>query len=82
VRVVAVNVDRDPAEVRRFLRTRHTPLTTVLDTEARILARYDVVSMPTSFVVGPDGRVKLRKVGYSTKRGLTEIEAVLGPAAP
>lgn len=75
--IIAVNVDRNPEDARRFLSRVPIDLPVVLDPEARLLGSYQVLSMPTMFLVDPNGTIKLVKVGYSEERGLTELEDAL-----
>lgn len=74
---VAINVDRDPADARRFLSRLGVDLPVVLDPEARLMGAYQVASMPTMFLIDPNGTVKLVKVGFNREKGLAELEPVL-----
>lgn len=78
--IVAVNVDREEAAAMRFLGGKLPPYPVLLDPEAALLGRFDVVAMPTSILVGPDGRVVSRHEGYSEERLAelrTEVEQLL-----
>lgn len=83
VQIVLVNVDKDARDAQRFLRRinlKDDDLVVAMDNEAIALGSYGVLSMPTSFVIDRNGTVKLSKVGYSTEKGLTELEAAIAGA--
>ncbi len=80
--VFAVNVDRQRSAAERFLRKVPVDLPIVWDNTATALGQYNVMSMPTVFVVDPQGTVKLTKVGYSREKRLVEIVAAIDEASP
>jgi len=75
--IYAVNVDRDRRKADAFLRKIEVDLPVVWDNESKAMGQYDVLSMPTTFLLDPQGTVKLRKVGYSEAKGLTELLTAL-----
>jgi thiol-disulfide isomerase/thioredoxin len=77
IAIYAVNVDRDRRKADAFLRQVKVDLPVVWDNQSLAMGQYDVLSMPTTFVLDAQGTVKLRKVGYSSSKGLTEILAAL-----
>lgn len=76
--IYAVNVDRTQADAARFLQRVQFDLPIVWDNNAEALGQYDVMSMPTMFLVDGNGTVKWRKTGFSTQNGLKELEEQLG----
>lgn len=74
VHVITINVDRDTADARRFLQSVQSDLPVGLDNDAAVASQYLVTSMPQSVVIDRNGTVKLVKLGYGTKDGLTEID--------
>lgn len=69
LRVVAINVDESRQDAAAFLR-RTPPLFTVLyDPAGRTPASYHLPGMPTSFLIGPDGRVRWTHVGFRKDDG-------------
>lgn len=62
--VVGVNVDRERAEAERFLRDVPATFQIVYDPDGSVAARYDVPGMPTSYVIGPNGAILARHVGF------------------
>ncbi len=77
VTIYAVNVDRDRAAAARFLQRVHFDLPIWWDNDAEALGLYDVMSMPTMFLLDENGTVKWRKTGFSKQNGLRELEAQL-----
>ncbi len=81
VTVVAVNVDRDRAAAERFLAGLDLSLPVVLDSQSLALGQYGVMSMPTMFLVDPNGTIKFSKTGFSREKGLAELEAAIDAVA-
>jgi peroxiredoxin len=83
--IVGVNA-REPAEtVRRFARELRLTFPLVLDADGKIRALYGVIGLPTTFLVGRDGRavafaVGSREWGGAPARAL--IDALLAEPAP
>lgn len=82
--VVGINVDKEPEKARAFLgklsATTKISYATALDPNARVLGAYQVMQMPTAVLIGRDGLVKERIVGFSEEIGAkttTQIEALL-----
>lgn len=75
--IYAVNVDRAQGDAQKFLRTVSFDLPIIWDNNAEALGHYDVMSMPTMFLLDARGTVKWRKSGFSTANGLTELIAQL-----
>ncbi len=77
--VVAVNVGESPERVARF--TRDVPVTfpIVYDRDSTTAKRWKVRGYPTSYVIGPDGRIRYYFVGeldWSRDDVVRTIEAV------
>lgn len=60
----------DAAAVGRYLRERGLDFPVVLDPGGRLAGRYGVRGVPTTLVIGPEGRIRSREVGYTTGFGL------------
>lgn len=75
--IFAVNVDTDKNKANGFLRKVKFDLPVVWDNQAMALGQYDVLSMPTVFLLDSKGTVKHRKTGYSTQKGFIDIETKL-----
>lgn len=57
LRVVAVNVDRKPADAQRFLAQVPARFQLAFDAEGALPRSYGVKAMPSSFLIAADGRV-------------------------
>jgi thiol-disulfide isomerase/thioredoxin len=79
--VVAVSVDESGSAYAGFVKRNAPPFPTVRDQTQSLVRAVQVPTMPTSYLIGRDGRVRYRHVGYhgaQTERELrTEIEALL-----
>lgn len=61
--VIAVNVDEPDARVRQFMTQTRLELPVLLDPGKTVTRAWSVRVLPTSFLVGPDGRARYRLVG-------------------
>ncbi|MBU6267941.1 MAG: TlpA family protein disulfide reductase [Sphingomonadales bacterium] len=62
--IVTVNLDRDHAAAQAFLRAVNTSLPVVYDPAGTLATRFKVSAMPTSVVIGRDGKVRFEHRGY------------------
>jgi len=62
--VVAVNVDRQRVAAERFIAEQEPGFDTVLDPEATLARSFGITTMPTSFLVTPDGTRLLKHTGF------------------
>ena len=68
--IIGVNVDRERADADRFLHDVPANFPIIYDPSGTLATRYDVPGMPTSFVIGPDGDIVGRHIGF--KNGLRD----------
>jgi peroxiredoxin len=61
--VLAINVDEPDARVRRFLEETSLDLPVLIDVNKTVTRGWGVRVMPTTFLVGPDGRIRYRLLG-------------------
>jgi peroxiredoxin len=61
--VLAINVDEPDARVRRFLEETQLDLPVLMDVNKTVTRGWGVRVMPTTFIVGPDGRIRYRLMG-------------------
>jgi thiol-disulfide isomerase/thioredoxin len=59
-----------PGEVDAYRRERGLSAPVILDPDGRLAAEWGVRSLPTSFVLDSDGRIRHVEVGYTTELGL------------
>ncbi len=69
LKVVAVNVDENRADAVAFLRQLPASFTVVFDPAGKAAASYQLPGMPTSFLIGPDGRVRWTHMGFRKNEG-------------
>lgn len=62
--VVAVNLDESRAQARRFLDQVPADFPVVLDPEGTLAGKFGVEAMPSSYLVGPNGRILHRELGF------------------
>lgn len=81
VRVVGVSVDEGDAErVRRFATANHLQFTVAHDPAGTIQQSYQVVGVPTTFVIGRDGKLVWQHVG-NISDAFSEARAAVDRAA-
>lgn len=68
LRVVAVNVDKKAEDANAFLRGNPASFDVAFDAVGRTPKSYAILSMPTSVLIGPDGKV------LQVHRGFREAE--------
>ncbi len=62
--IVAVNVDNDPDAARAFLAEVPARFGVHYDTDHSLARAFEVVAMPSSFLIGRDGRVVDSHLGF------------------
>ena len=79
--IAAVSIDEKPAAAAAFVRKLSPPFATLHDRGQKLVQQVVVPTMPTSYLVGRDGRVRFVHEGFhgdATERELRkEIEALL-----
>jgi thiol-disulfide isomerase/thioredoxin len=79
--VIAVNVDEKRADMEDFLKKNAASFTVVRDAGQKLVDKAGIGTMPTSFLIGRDGRVRHVHTGYkgdeTKKKYEKEIEALL-----
>ncbi len=76
VEILAVNTDKDPARIEQFLREVPLPFTVLIDSDSHLYRSFDAGSMPTSYLVDPQGRIRTRRKGYRKGDERRLVEAV------
>ena len=74
--VIGVNLDAEPAAAESFLRDYPVSFRIVRDEGAMLARRYDVIAMPSSYIIDRDGAIAVRHLGFKTAR-VQEYEAAL-----
>ena len=82
--VVAVSVDEKKAAMEAFLKKNPVPFVVLHDTKGRLVEAVSVEKMPTSFIIGADGKVTAIHSGFdgenTRKEYLAQVEAALKAA--
>ncbi|NNF40830.1 MAG: TlpA family protein disulfide reductase [Woeseiaceae bacterium] len=74
--IVGVNVDQAPESAAAFLADYPATFQIAYDQQGRLAKEYDVQGMPSSFVIGRDGKRKAEHLGFKVKRQ-DEYEAAI-----
>jgi len=74
--IIGVNVDRVRADADKFLERFPASFDIIYDSEAELAKRFGVQAMPSSFVIGRDGVIRDRHLGFKTRKQ-DEYEAAL-----
>jgi cytochrome c biogenesis protein CcmG/thiol:disulfide interchange protein DsbE len=67
LQIVAVNVDREHADAARFLETTAPTFPIVFDPVGTLAEHWRVKGMPTSFLIGRDGKIVAVHPGFRPK---------------
>jgi cytochrome c biogenesis protein CcmG, thiol:disulfide interchange protein DsbE len=74
--VIGVNVDRERAAAEQFLAEVPADFRIHYDTDGRLAEEFGVEAMPSSYVIGRDGEIVTRHLGFKV-RSQDEYEALL-----
>ena len=74
--IIGVNVDADRDDAMAFLSKYQADFRIHFDNEGQLATKYGVEAMPSSFVIGRDGEIAARHLGFKVKRQ-DEYEAIL-----
>ena len=83
--VIGINAREEQGAVRRYANELGLSFPLVLDPDGKINAQYGVVGLPTTFLVGQDGRVVALAVGpreWASTPARALIQALLAEPAP
>jgi cytochrome c biogenesis protein CcmG/thiol:disulfide interchange protein DsbE len=83
--VIGVNVDHDRALADEFLAANRGNFPIVYDPHGALAGKYDFKDMPTSFLIGRDGKVRSVHSGFFPNREesyAADVKALLDEKAP
>lgn len=63
-RVLAVSVDEEKRAVSKFLEKHDVPFAVTVDSDHKLVSKFKPDSMPTCYLVGPDGRIRYVHEGF------------------
>ena len=79
LRVVGVNLDQKPEDAKAFLAATPAQFDIAFDSAGQAPKQYGVKGMPTSMLIGPDGKVLMVHQGFKAE-GRDELEAQIKQA--
>ena len=74
--IIGVNLDEEAAAADEFLAEYPPRFNVYYDLSKELAKEFDVVAMPSSFVIGRDGEIRKRHYGFKVKQQ-DEYEAVI-----
>ena len=77
--IVAINLDKDHQAAERFLDKYPAPFTVAFDPAAVTAKEFGVPGMPTTVLIGADGKILYVHTGFDPKK-TGELEAIIGEA--
>jgi thiol-disulfide isomerase/thioredoxin len=79
--IIAVNEDEKSADMEEFLKKNTATFTVVRDANQKLVEKAGIATMPSSFLIAKDGKVKFVHTGYrgdeTKKKYEEEIEELL-----
>ena len=79
--ILAVNVDEKAAKMEKFLTKHPVTFTVVRDGSQKLVAAVEPETMPTSFILDGEGKVRFLHTGFHSeetrKQYISEIESLL-----
>jgi cytochrome c biogenesis protein CcmG/thiol:disulfide interchange protein DsbE len=81
--IIAVNVDENRADMEAFLKKNTATFTVVRDAKQKLVEQTGIATMPSSFLIDRDGKVRFTHSGFrgaeTKKKYEQEIESLLEP---
>lgn len=74
--IIGVNLDNVAADAAAFLEDFPPEFRIHYDTDSTLARQFEVQAMPSSFVIGRNGQIKAKHLGFKVKRQ-DEYEAIL-----
>ena len=65
--IVGVNLDNKVEDAHQFLKEYPAQFDVVYDSDKSLAKEFDVVAMPSSFLIGRDGEVRAAHLGFKVK---------------
>jgi len=66
--IIGVNVDNDEQDARGFLRDYPPQFRIAWDRDKSLARRFEVIAMPSSYVIGRDGDILATHLGFKVKK--------------
>lgn len=79
LRIIAINVDKSNEDAQKFLSKNPTQVTLAFDAEGTVPTQYEVKGMPSSYLIGRDGKLIYVHKGFKAQ-DQAEIEGKIRAA--
>jgi peroxiredoxin len=66
--IIGVNMDAEAGAAQAFLDDYPANFKIISDPEGKLAREYDVVAMPSSYIIGRDGKLATRHLGFKVKK--------------
>jgi thiol-disulfide isomerase/thioredoxin len=66
--VISINLDANKALATKFLSEMPADFTVIYDPKGKIAKHFKIQGMPSSMLIGRDGKIKSRHTGFFTKK--------------
>lgn len=76
LRIVGINVDQNTNDAKAFLKNTPASFDVAFDPDGKTPAAYGVMGMPTSMLIGPDGKVLMMHSGFRSEER-SELERMI-----
>ena len=74
--VIAVNLDESRAAAEKFLQQMEVDFTVVFDQQAKTAQAYEVMAMPSSYLIDQKGKIVSKHLGFRQKDKLLIENAI------
>lgn len=67
--IISISIDKNKADWLKAVQEENNPWPQLLDNAGLSSSEFAVTGVPTSFLIGPDGKIMMREVGYDPNGG-------------
>ncbi len=67
LKVVAINLDSEKEKARQFITATHPNFTIAFDPEGSVAEQYEVMGMPSSYLIDRQGKLHSTHIGFRAK---------------
>lgn len=65
--IIAVNLDKDRSSIKEFIAATQPQFTIAYDPEGTLAERYEVMGMPSSYLIDRNGKLHSTHIGFRDK---------------
>lgn len=66
--VIGVNLDQEKELAEAFIKETSPEFKIIFDPKGKLATEYQVAAMPSAFIVGRDGKILIKHLGFHTKK--------------